>query len=55
MLADGDCLDVKFSVDKGHKVVQKMKESHLMKEAFNQVMIEAGEDLLSVMLGTSNR
>ena len=50
-----DCVDIKFSVDKAHRFVGKMKESHTMKEAFNDVMIEAGEDPIAVIQGTSNR
>ena len=50
-----ECLDIKYSVDKSHKFVEKMKESNLMKDAFNNVMIQAGEDPLAVIQGTSNR
>lgn len=49
------CRPIKESQSKAHKFVEKMKESSLMKEAFLQTMVEAGEEPLAIIKGTSNR
>lgn len=46
---------VNEAVDKVRKLLNKMKDSHKMKEAFQEVMKEAGADPLAVIQGTSNR
>jgi hypothetical protein len=38
-----------------HKLVNSMKDSHLMKEAFKRSMVDAGDDALAIVQGTSNR
>jgi hypothetical protein len=49
------CRDIKRSHDRAHKFVNSMKDSHLMKEAFYQTMIDLGEEPLAIIQGTANR
>ena len=46
---------VKEATDKVRQLLNKMKDSHKMKEAFQEVMREAGDDPLALIQGTSNR
>ena len=49
------CPDVKMSVDKGHRFVNKINDSNLKKEAFFKIIEDAGDDPLAILRGTSNR
>ena len=46
---------VKEATDRVRQLLNKMKDSHKMKEAFQEVMREMGEDPLALIQGTSNR
>ena len=46
---------VKEATDKVRQLLNKMKDSHKMKEAFQEVMREAGDDPLALIQGASNR
>ena len=47
--------DVKEAMDKVHRFINKMKDSHKMKEEFIKVMVEANEKPLAIIQGTKNR
>jgi hypothetical protein len=50
-----ETVDIKMSTDRAHKMVEKMKESSLMKEAFMKTMKDAGEEPLAIIQGTPHR
>ena len=49
------CSEINASTTKAHKFINSMKDSNLMKEAFYKIMLEAGENPLAIIQGTSNR
>ena len=50
-----ECSAIKAATDQAHRLVNAMKDSSLMKEAFISTMREAGEEPLAIIQGTSNR
>ena len=47
--------EVKKATSKVRSFINLLKDSHILKEQFKQVMDEAGEDPLAIIQGTSNR
>ena len=49
------CRDVRTAQLKAHQLVESIKDSSLKKESFHKVMVDAGEEPLAIIQGSSNR
>ena len=49
------CRDVRTAQLKAHQLVESIKDSSLKKESFLKVMLDAGEEPLAIIQGSSNR